>query len=532
MVHSITFKEIETTSELRLFQDLRKFHYRGGGGAGRVVPIIASSETWDLPELLGFIEISSSMIANTARKQFFDYPYRETSGKGWQRWDRAAAKTYSNMIARISRFVIHPEIRGLGLARHFLKAAITYAEERWHYGGFKPRFLEITADMLRYYKFVGAEFIYQGQTEGNEHRLSKDMAYLVKKGLSPKGIRAMPQGGGGIMTMQRSYASRVMKYMETHNRSFPDVVNSLSYEPEHLDQETWEALYRLNRRPKPCYTAGLTDDARAYLLKRSRMLSSIRQVEQSQIDHNILAFSFTDVSVIAHSKLAQSNDSRRLQDTFGFVGSALDSEIIQPTSFVLPAGDVTLVCGASGSGKSLLGAAIRTLCGQGSPPNLEAGMDGDIQILITGSVTPRPRYGELEPLEHDRTALEQVKNLNLESFIETTAKCGLAEPQLFVRPVSSLSSGQKYRLQVAFAFLKRPNILHIDNFCETLDRLTVVAVCKGLKSLASSYNVAVMVSTAAYERLIRLLRPNHIILLRRGNSPLTTTDITEVLDAL
>ena len=110
--HEITFKEIESEHEFLLFDTLRKFHYRGGGGVGRVAPLIAVTETWDLPYVLGFIEITSSMIANTARKQFFDYPYREDSGHGWLTWDRAATKKYSNMIARISRFVIHPEIRG------------------------------------------------------------------------------------------------------------------------------------------------------------------------------------------------------------------------------------------------------------------------------------------------------------------------------------------------------------------------------------------------------------------------------------
>ena len=270
---SITFKELESDMEFRLFYQLRQFHYRGGGGAGRIVPLIAVTNTWDLPHVLGFVELSSSMIANTARKRFFDYPYHEASGHGWSRWDRATMKKYSNMVARISRFVIHPEIRGLGLAHRFLDAAIDYARSRWHYGGYRPRFLEITADMLRFYKFVGRDFVYLGDTEGNEHRLSKDMTYLVKKALSERGAQAMPQGGGGIMTMQRGYASQLLKYMQARKGRLSDIVESLQYDPEHLDQETWEALYRLNRRPKPCYAAGLTAEAKQYLARRARVTS-------------------------------------------------------------------------------------------------------------------------------------------------------------------------------------------------------------------------------------------------------------------
>ena len=271
----IRFKEIETESEFSLFEALRKFHYRGGGGIGRTVPIIAVTNTWDLPCVLGFIEISSSMIANTARKKFLDYPYREKGGLGWLKWDRASTIKYSNVVARISRFVIHPEIRGLGLARLFLNAAIEYTADRWHYGGFKPRFLEITADMLRYYRFVGPEFVYMGNTQGNEHRISKDMAYLVKKALSPEGVKAMPQGGGGIMTMQRGYALQMLKHMETRGLGLTDVVSELRYEPEHLDQETWEALYRLNRRPKPCYITGLTTESKVYIKRRARILEKL-----------------------------------------------------------------------------------------------------------------------------------------------------------------------------------------------------------------------------------------------------------------
>ena len=250
---NVIFKEIETSEELELFENLRKFHYRGGGGAGRTVPIIATTELWDLPAVLGFVEISSSMIANTARKKFFDFPYSEDPTIRWKTWDRTSSKLYSNVICRISRFVIHPEIRGLGLAKLFMSAARQYAATRWHFGGFSPRFIEITADMLKFYKFIDRDFVHMGETEGNEHRLSKDMTYLVKKALSGGG--GMPQGGGGIMTLQRGYAQQLMTFLEGSSRTLPDVINSLKYDPSLLDQETWEALHRLNRKPPGGTTA-------------------------------------------------------------------------------------------------------------------------------------------------------------------------------------------------------------------------------------------------------------------------------------
>ena len=265
----IRFKEIETEEEIEHFSLLQDLHYRGGGGAGRAVPIIAKSSVWDLPSVLGFIEISSSMIANSARKRFFDFPYKEDSEFLWREWDRVAARKYSNIICRISRFVIHPELRGIGLAKSFTKAALLYARDRWHFGGFRPRFLEITADMLRYYRFLSRQFVFIGETEGNAHRVQKDMKYLVRRALAVKG---MPQGGGGIMTLQRSYAKSLLKYSESISTALPDIINSLKFDPSRLDQETWEALHRLNRRPKPVYVAGISQKPREYLSVRAKSL--------------------------------------------------------------------------------------------------------------------------------------------------------------------------------------------------------------------------------------------------------------------
>ena len=539
--HTIIFKEIETDLELTLFNNLREFHYRGGGGAGRTVPLIAVATTWDLPRLLGFIELSSSMIANTARKTFFDFPYRESNGHGWVAWDRAATKQYSNVVARISRFVIHPELRGLGLARHFLHAVIEYATSRWHYGGFRPRFLEITADMLRYYKFVGPEFIYLGDTEGNEHRITGDMNYLVKKALSPEGAKAMPQGGGGIMTMQRGYATRLIDYMRTHSRSLGDVVNLLRYDPSRLDQNTWEALYRLNRRPKPCYAAALTPTSKAWLAKRAEMVQPAVSRQRTRKAERPTAFSFTDVAISARAEVAQSNDARRLQDAFGFVGAQLGGEIIAPTSFELVPGTITMICGASGAGKSLFGHAIRTLCADcpgallsgdaaRPAPVSDVNLLGELpcpttEVEIEGRVDPQPTLAQPRSLKERQSVLEQLPNVPLERLMAISARCGLAEPQLFVRPVASLSSGQRYRMQVARELLHQPDLLYIDNFCEPLDRFTAAAVCRGLERIAGDTGLAIVVCTAAYDRLLPIMRPAQIILLRRGNQPVVTKDI-------
>ncbi|GEM_PF-1627252 len=511
----LRFKEIENEEELSLFESLRGFHYRGGGGAGRSVPIICCVEAPDLPRVIGFVELTSSMIANSARASFFSLPYREQSGLHWKTWDRVASRNYSNLICRIARFVIHPELRGLGLATHFLDAARSFAAERWHYGGFKARFLEITADMLRFYPFLDPNFVCMGETEGNEHRVSKDMKYLVKKALGPEGAKAMPQGGGGVMTMQRAYATKLLAHMAEADCSLDEAVSALQFDPGKLDQGAWEALHKLNRKPKPCYIAGLTSDAKEYLERcASRSMKRVVNVanrKKANASRRQQTWRFVDLSAVARSPISQSTKGRILQDTFGFVGSDLEAAVFGPQDVEIAAGETLLVCGASGSGKSVFLDAIESTFTEAVDAGSESGP------TLAGEVSAPARVSRFRDLDAALTSLDYVEQSDLATFLSVAARCGLAEPQLLVRPISTLSSGQAYRLQLALAILEEPDILLIDNFCEPLDRFSARAVCKGLESLTKEFAIATIAATASYDRLEEIFSPDATLMLRRGD---------------
>jgi energy-coupling factor transport system ATP-binding protein len=502
----LTFKEIETEEELVLFEALRRFHYRGGGGAGRTVPIIARGDRWDLPRVLGFLELSSNMIASTARKRFFDGAFFESGAVQWASWNSMSARQYSNIICRISRFVIHPELRGSGLAAEFLAAAKDYASLRWHYGGWRPRFIEITADMLRYYKFVDTEFAFMGETEGNEHRLARDMTYLVRKALTEG--ESMPQGGGGIMTLQRGYASRLIEFTGRDSRGVTDLMKQLSRNPASLDQNAWEALYRLNRRPKPSYICGLTQKAKDYVEIQNIRLNPPRQLAPSRRSRG---WSISRLSVSAVSTMEQTSEGRVMQEAFGFVGASIASDLFSDLSFTLQSGTVTLVCGGSGSGKTLLLEACRDLL-----VRVASGTERT-DVTSLGEASGSARVRVLPHLPDEVSALALKGSATLERFIEVTSKCGLAEPQLLVRPIRTLSSGQRYRLAVAMAFLDGCDVLLIDNFCEPLDRYTACSVAKGIRRLARTEGVSILAATSTYDRSYILDEVDQAILLRRGD---------------
>lgn len=512
----IAFKEIDSSAELKLFQQLRQFHYRGGGGTGRTLPLIGTVDIPDLPRVIGFVELTSAMIANTARKRFFDSSYREPNGLGWTFWDHATSRDLSSLVCRISRFVIHPELRGLGLARHFAKAVIDFAQARWHYGGYRPRFLEITADMLRYYPFVSDDFTFIGETEGNEHRVSKDMNYLVQRALTKDGVKAMPQGGGGIMSLQRGYATTLLDYIQQTGSSLEEAVAQLQYDPSKLDQLSWEKLHRLNRRPKPCYVAGLTETARGFVRKRSLQLSVNGRPSERQVRLAGPGWQISRLHVEVEADIVQSRDGRLLQDAFGFVGSAIKSTVVPSLDLRVECGQISLICGASGSGKSLFLAAAADALQRGTgaedvklPPGLH----------LSGEADRPARVATLRPLDMAKAPLDLLGSTPLSKMLMLAARCGLAEPQLLVRPIWTLSSGQQYRLQIALALLQDPEIIVIDNFCEALDRFSARAVCKGIATMARQLNVAVLLATAAYDRLVECLEPDQLVMLRRGDEP-------------
>ena len=516
----ITFKEIESEEELNHFSTLQSLHYRGAGGAGRTVPLIARSNVWDLPAVLGFIELSSSMIANSARKRFLDFPYHENTKLLWKSWNSKTAQEYSNLVCRISRFVIHPEIRGLGLAKLFTDAAKCYVTERWHFGGYQPRFLEITADMLRYYPFLGNDFLFVGETEGNEHRIQKDMQYLVRKALGGNGRKGMPQGGGGIMTLQRGYASALLDYTDTYGKTLPDVIHSLRFDASVLDQKSWEALYKLNRRPKPCYIAGLTRSAVQFAKVRAATLRKPQRPVVISRNPRKDRWLVRNVSIAVSATISQTKEARTLQDSFGFVGSKLEVTILRETSFFIRRSELLMVCGASGSGKSLLLECLRDLASSEQEIRNKSISPSSI-VSLSGSLTPKANVTTLVDLPKAVAPLDLKGRVPLEEFLSATAEIGLAEPQLFVRPTETLSSGQKYRLQVALSILEKPDVLVIDNFCESLDRFTVQAVCKGIRRLARRYGIGIVVATASYERIRKVLNAESLLLLRRGDSATT-----------
>ncbi|HUD88290.1 MAG TPA: GNAT family N-acetyltransferase, partial [Xanthobacteraceae bacterium] len=140
--------EISTAAEIKDQTALEAFHYRGldfsdagrgvlakkrtGGRRAVLILQVKLSGTW-LPA--GYVELQMPLMMAKPRHMAFDRPFSHPRLKvSWKSW-RKGGQALVNRIARIARVVVHPELRGIGLARLLVKAAVNFAQERWHIAG-------------------------------------------------------------------------------------------------------------------------------------------------------------------------------------------------------------------------------------------------------------------------------------------------------------------------------------------------------------------------------------------------------------
>ena len=513
----IHIKEIESEIELDGFLRLTRYHYRGAKGAGRTVPLVVTTTRDDLPNVLGFIELATSFLVNSSRKRILDTVFTDSErGIGWQRWDGVTSRKWINCIARISRCVVFPEFRGLGLSSLLVESAIKYARDRWHMAGIRPVFLEITADMLRYWPFVEkAGFVYVGDTEGNGHRAARDMRYLIRKAAanSGRGQDGMPKGGGGILSLQRSRAEHLRTVVERTGLSLENVIDYLRTSPDKLSDDEWVLLHTAYRRPKPTYLRGLTKAAHSFLQKRAVIATRKRDNEIGNRDsartregERLLNVNGLTISVLA--KPVSSRRSRRVQEAFGIVSREIDLSVIENLDVTVHRGEIILVSGPSGSGKSLLLHAIHSLATN------NATLEESPSVTIGGLVNEGfVKVGRPETCHPDVAPIDALQSLSLEETLELMAVAGLAEPQVLIRPAKTLSLGQKYRLSLALGLCDDIELYLVDDFCESLDQFSATAVARHLRREISLRAIGAVVATSRPAPIVSALRPDKTLIL-------------------
>jgi len=508
----LTVKEIETEEELAGYHQLEECHYRGKALHGRRVPLIVQSADPLLPLVLGYIELSTAFIMNRPRAILLDDEFRDRRAHiAWRTWKKAAVREHTNLVVRIARTVVAPEFRGLGLARILVKHAARFARRHWHVGRLKPLFLEITADMLRYVPFVeSAGMHYIGDTQGNLARVNQDMQYILKNFSRVQKGEILKEESVGIVDLQVSYATCLKRIEHEQGVPLGRLLSLLVRSPHRLSDDNWELLHRILRLPKPTFFMGLTPTAERFVRKRVQQLGlpprypaqrppAREPALEAPIEVKQCTFSLT-------APLIRTETTRKIQQAFGVSRNMLTTMLFANLTFTIHPGDVVLICGPSGAGKtsllSLLEKKLRV------PSTSPQGLTGTIEVPRAVAVST------LRPLSRSRPVVNSLGQRLFEHSLFALNVSGLAEAHLYVKRFHELSNGQRYRAMVAKLIASEADIWVADEFCATLDPITANIVSRNLRRCAKEMGVTVILAAANWSEFIHELRPDTIVHLR------------------
>ncbi len=373
--YRIIIKEMTTQTDLDEFAYLEGFHYKTSsaivseesdaekgksGVGGRKGILLAYLQLGRRMVPAGYIELQMPLLMVKPRHVLFNLGFRHPKRSvRWDKWDVPSMRQYVNLIVRIARVVTSPDLRGLGLARILIGAAKDYAKERWHIKGRRPLFMEISAEMLKYMDFAtsaGLHFI--GHTEGNLARIHDDLVQMLRG----------QKVSFGIMTLQKRYLTQLQALAEELGQPLPQVLERLKEITENKGEEVlranfnnlspqeWYRFKKVLRFPIPYYMCGLDEPSEEFVSGHAARSPS-RLETVAKLAHGT-RIHLKDIRVSSTYEIPDSSQARAVQDCFGLDGSIFKMTLVGPVAVEASGGNIVLITGPSGSGKSVLLGAL------------------------------------------------------------------------------------------------------------------------------------------------------------------------------
>ena len=519
----IYIREIQTNEDMQALQFLEQFHYKtnnslgkkntnevdkflsvpAGGRRAVLYASIKMGEQW-IPA--GYIDLQMPLMMCKPRHELFRHPYNHPERDiAWQSWNHQTIKNYLNIIVRIGRIVVSPELRGLGITRRIIKAAKLFSTERWHIGGIRPVFMEISAEMLNYIDFVSScGFKLIGQTEGNISRIVKDMQQMARS----------PAGEFGIMTLQRKYFRVLEDYCKTINIPLEEGLEVLKRKIE-LNQDAvttgeWAILRSIIRNPIPYYLCALDEYSDKYLKEAIKstctpsQMCSVKDIFSAKSTQ----ISIRGMSIRAAYTIPETKSTKIIMDAFGLKGDTVYSDILQNVSVTASNGNIILVVGSSGSGKTIF---LNGLDPSKSLPG---------NLIVKRGTVLKYSAGWLRPLRDDIPIFEALADkFTPERAFIALSHVGLSEALVFIKPFWMLSRGQQYRAMIAELLLRDEEVWLLDEFCSDLDPITAKIVAHNLRKQIIATGRIAFIAAANHTHYLDALRPSQVLLLRTGDQP-------------
>jgi ABC-type lipoprotein export system ATPase subunit len=360
--------------------------------------------------------------------------------------------------------------------------------------------------MLKYIDFVSSSGLkYVGNTEGNLARIHKDLSYMRKDKYD---INC------GIMSLQKHYLDSLRQHCKEAGKDFDEVLGRL----ENLTQETdenrmreclnaldpseWFMFRKVLRFPIPYYIGGLDDYAKDFIKKynscEQRKSEGVKRVANCRV-------SISDLRINSKYKVPDSINVRVIKDCFGLEGDLLSSKILGPITVEASPGNIILITGPSGSGKSIL---LKSL-----DPDYE--LDS---VEFKNRVFPKNyKVAWMREIDSSKPLIEHFcEKWKIERTISALNYAGLSEAFVYLKPYKFLSRGQRYRARIAELSLGQEPVLLMDEFCADLDQMTAKIVASNLRKLIIKTGRIAFVAAANSSHFIEGLKPTQVIYLRQN----------------
>ena len=169
-------------------------------------------------------------------------------------------------------------------------------------------------------------------------------------------------------------------------------------------------------------------------------------------------------------------------------------DILKNVEVSIEAGDVVYITGGSGAGKSVVLGMLK----EQLPED---------HIVIDPSEEKLPGGRPLVDCFGDRPMSEILCWLSM---------AGLSNAFAILRSEDQLSDGQRYRFRLAMAMSKRPDVICIDEFCASLDRVTAAVVAHNVRKFADKFGTTFILATS-HDDLLDDLRPNVVVVKHLGS---------------
>ena len=235
-----------------------------------------------------------------------------------------------------------------------VKHSIQFAKIHWQSGGYQPYILEICADMLRYVPFAeNAGMIYIGETEGNRHRIAKDISYCVKYLERFENKEILPDDSCGIVDVRRSQFQALLDSDpdKTHEQALVD----LQQEIRHPTLKGGAKFKSVIVFPKPFYVKGLHADAEAFI---SRRISELKLHPKEKMHNDLITepiktpIQLDNIVVEFKDCVRRTQITSQVERAFDISLDTLRVPVFRDITVSIAPKTIWFVTGLSGTGKS------------------------------------------------------------------------------------------------------------------------------------------------------------------------------------